>query len=91
VGNRCADHAVPPIPQKLALTSPTSGGPSVGIVRSRTKGTELVIIRGKFGLVYSLWFFKVFFSEALVRFPAPPDFPRSSGPGTGSTQPREYN
>jgi hypothetical protein len=29
-------------PQKLALTSPTSGGPSVGIVRSRTKATELV-------------------------------------------------
>jgi hypothetical protein len=27
-------------PQKLALTSPTSGGHSVGIVRSRTKGTE---------------------------------------------------
>jgi hypothetical protein len=28
--------------QKLALTSPTSGGRSVGIVRSRTKDTELV-------------------------------------------------
>jgi hypothetical protein len=28
--------------QKLALTSPTSGGLSVGIVRSRTKATELV-------------------------------------------------
>jgi hypothetical protein len=27
----------------LALTSPTSGGRSVGIVRSRTKATELVI------------------------------------------------
>jgi hypothetical protein len=27
-------------PQKLALTSPTSGGRSVGIVRSRTKATE---------------------------------------------------
>jgi hypothetical protein len=27
-------------PQKLALTSPTSGGLSVGIVRSRTKATE---------------------------------------------------
>jgi hypothetical protein len=26
----------------LALTSPTSGGRSVGIVRSRTKATELV-------------------------------------------------
>jgi hypothetical protein len=28
-------------PQKLALTSPTSGGLSVGIVRLWTKGTEL--------------------------------------------------
>jgi hypothetical protein len=27
-------------PQKLALTSPTSGGRSVGIVRLRTKATE---------------------------------------------------
>jgi hypothetical protein len=27
-------------PQKLALTSPTSGGRSVGIVHSRTKATE---------------------------------------------------
>jgi hypothetical protein len=27
-------------PQKLALTSSTSGGRSVGIVRSRTKATE---------------------------------------------------
>jgi hypothetical protein len=30
------------VPNKLALTSPTSGGRSVGIVRSRTKATELV-------------------------------------------------
>jgi hypothetical protein len=30
-----------PYPQKLALTSPTSGSRSVGIVRSRTKATEL--------------------------------------------------
>jgi hypothetical protein len=27
-------------PQKLALTSPTSGGRSIGIVRSRTQATE---------------------------------------------------
>jgi hypothetical protein len=26
-----------------------------------------------------------------IRFPAPPDFLRSSGSGTGSTQPHEYN
>jgi hypothetical protein len=29
-----------PYPQKLALTSTTSGGRSVGIVRSRTQATE---------------------------------------------------
>jgi hypothetical protein len=32
----------PLYPQKLALTSPTSGGRSIGIVRSRTKATECV-------------------------------------------------
>jgi len=30
----------PLYPQKLALTLPTGGGRSVGIVRSRTKATE---------------------------------------------------
>jgi len=30
----------PLYPQKLALTSPTGGGRSVGIVRVRTKATE---------------------------------------------------
>jgi hypothetical protein len=29
-------------PQKLALTSPTSGGHSVGIIRSRTQTTEFL-------------------------------------------------
>jgi hypothetical protein len=37
-------------PQKLAVTSPTSDGRSVGIVRSRTQATE-------FTLVYSLHIF----------------------------------
>ena len=40
MGTRCADHATPLYPQKLALTSPTGGGRSVGIVRSRTKATD---------------------------------------------------
>ena len=40
VGTRCADHVTPLFPQKLALTSPTSGGRSVDIVRVRTKATE---------------------------------------------------
>jgi hypothetical protein len=37
-GIRCADHATPSIHKKFALTSPTSGGRSVGIVRLRAKG-----------------------------------------------------
>jgi hypothetical protein len=41
----------PLFPQKLALTSPTSGGRSVGIVRSRTQATEffyiLIVLYGR--------------------------------------------
>jgi len=44
VGNRCADHVTPLYPQKLALTSPTDSGHSVGIVRSRTKATEFSLV-----------------------------------------------
>jgi len=40
VGTRCANHVTPLYPQKLALTSPSGGGRSVGMVRSRTKATE---------------------------------------------------
>ena len=50
VGTRCAEHVTPLSPQKLALTSPTGGGRSVGIVRVRTKATEfsILIYRGRF-------------------------------------------
>jgi len=44
VGTRCADHVTPLYPQKLALTSPTGGGRSVGIVRVRTKATEFSLV-----------------------------------------------
>jgi len=44
VGTRCADHVTPLYPEKLALTSPTGGGRSVGIVRSRTKATEFSLV-----------------------------------------------
>jgi hypothetical protein len=43
VGTRCADHVKHLSPQKLALTSPTGGGRSVGIVPSRTKAKELMV------------------------------------------------
>ena len=36
VGTRRANHVTPLYPQKLALTSPTGGGRSVGMVRSRS-------------------------------------------------------
>jgi hypothetical protein len=41
VGIRHADHVAPSISKKLAITSPTSGCRSVGIVRSRTQTMEL--------------------------------------------------
>jgi hypothetical protein len=44
VGIRCADHATSLYPQKLALTSPTSGGRSVGIVCLRAKTTEFTFL-----------------------------------------------
>jgi hypothetical protein len=40
VGTRHADHVAPSFRKKLAITSPTSGGRSVGIVRSRTQTME---------------------------------------------------
>jgi hypothetical protein len=43
-GIRRIDHATTLYPQKLALTLPTSGCCSVGIVRSGTKATELVFL-----------------------------------------------
>jgi hypothetical protein len=39
-----ANHMAPPNPQKLALTSSTSSGRSVSIVRSRTQATEFVCL-----------------------------------------------
>jgi hypothetical protein len=75
-------------PQKLALTSPTSGGRSVGIVRSLNKVTELVNYQISLGLVVRVLGYR---SGGPGSSPALPDFVRSSGSGTGSTQPREYN
>jgi hypothetical protein len=37
-------------PQKLALTSPTSGGSSIGIVRLRTKSKEFSFFYGNYTL-----------------------------------------
>jgi hypothetical protein len=40
-GYPCADRATPLCKPKLALASPTGGGRSVGVVRSRTGATEI--------------------------------------------------
>jgi hypothetical protein len=44
VGIRCADHSITLYPQRLALTLPTSGGCSVGIVRLQTKAMEFSFV-----------------------------------------------
>ena len=53
MGTRCADHVTPLYPQKLALTSLTGGGRSVGIVRSRTKATEFSLVLAEVSLYIS--------------------------------------
>jgi hypothetical protein len=52
VGIRHADH-VAPSAQMLALTSPISGGRSVGIVHSQTQATELFFYLLLFNVVCS--------------------------------------
>ena len=52
VGTRCADHVTPLYPQKLALTSPTGGGRSVGIVRLWTKATEFSLVYGIYDMTW---------------------------------------
>jgi len=65
VGTRCADHVTPLYPQELALTSPTGGGRSVGIVRVRTKATEFSFK----GYIYNCGFsFCVFFYNNEINF-----------------------
>jgi hypothetical protein len=44
VGTCCAAHTTSLYPQKLALTSPTSGDSSFGIVRLQTKATEFALL-----------------------------------------------
>jgi len=45
----------PLYPQKLALTSPTGGGRSVGIVRSRTKATEFSLVYYRYSALMLVW------------------------------------
>ena len=55
MGIRFADHVTPLYPQKLALTSPTGGGRSVGIIRSRTKATEFSFSLVLVGLIWQVF------------------------------------
>ena len=69
MGTRCADHVPPLYPQKLALTSPTGGGRSVGIVRVRTKATEFFYILSVFfSSKCSLFHNSNIFGSVLVTF-----------------------
>jgi hypothetical protein len=45
LGIRHADHVTPSFRKKLALTSLTSGGRSVGIVRLQTEATEYYTVK----------------------------------------------
>jgi hypothetical protein len=54
VGIRCADNATPSICKKLALTLPTSGGRSVGIVRLPTKATDSFVSYLEFDVLTAL-------------------------------------
>jgi hypothetical protein len=47
IGIRHADHVAPSILNKLTITSPTSGGRSVGIVRSRAQTVEFSLVLKK--------------------------------------------
>jgi hypothetical protein len=67
VGDPRIDHATPLYQQKLALTSPTSGCRSVGIVRLRTKATELVSYHG-ITVWSSIMFHKVSSSVLLNKY-----------------------
>jgi hypothetical protein len=62
VGIRHADHVALYICKKLAITSPTSGGRSAGIVRSRTQAMEWPSV------IYCLFTYPFLFSrETMVK------------------------
>jgi hypothetical protein len=64
IGILHADHATPLYPEKLALTLLTSGDRSVGIVRSRSKATELFLL---LLVVVINFFYKITLSLFLAR------------------------
>ena len=66
VGTRCVDHVTPLYPQKLALTSATGGGRSVGIVHVRTKATEFYIFSVFFSSKCSLFHNSNVFGSSII-------------------------
>jgi hypothetical protein len=85
-----------PYSQKLILTSPTSGGRSVGIVRSRSEDTELfllLLLLNKLPLTYSFttlqagrW--RVRFQTMWLDFQFPYSFQAHYGPPLAETNTR---
>jgi hypothetical protein len=64
MGIRHAVHVALSNPQKLVLTSLTSGDRSVGIIRSRTKATVFPVIR-ETGKVGNCWVPLTFVSRVM--------------------------
>jgi hypothetical protein len=65
-GIRHAYHATPFYPQKLALTSATGGSRSVGIVHSRTKTTELLLLLRNLSLIEVMIHTETFTTDVLL-------------------------
>jgi hypothetical protein len=68
---RCADHAALLYPQKLTLTSLTSGGRSAGIAHSRTKVTELLHIKSGAFLISYLINLMVYRTVLVITYKCP--------------------
>jgi hypothetical protein len=84
-----ADHSTP---SSLVLKNRGCHKKNSGaLVRQRTISTERPPLVGEVSAWFSSQSSRLQIQTSRVRFPALPDFPRSSGSGTGSTQPREDN
>jgi hypothetical protein len=69
VVTRCADHAIPLYPQNFALTSLTSNGRPVGMVRYRTRNHAVYLrkVNRKGGLYSAVTVTKIAICEPLYR------------------------
>jgi hypothetical protein len=97
------DHTYAPVPGSVSflavLLKLEGGGQGIWFIACFPYLRSFLWCWGSFGFLVDLynrlcgywWEFLATYPEVRVRFPALPDFLRSSWSGTGSTQPREYN